>query len=109
MKWTAERVEAVRVLAASGASMRKAATKCGVTIGTIAGIASRNHIQFGQPKPALPPPESRQFAEIVHEMATAEKNAVRDRWLSEIMPRLRANLRADVQAEVDAMAVGTHP
>lgn len=108
MKWTAERIEAVRALAASGASMGKAAAKCGVSIGTIAGISARNRIRFGQPKPAAPLPESQQFIDAIHEITVAEKSAVRARWAAE-MPRLRANVRAAAQAEVDAMKARARP
>jgi hypothetical protein len=96
MKWTTERVDAVRTLAASGSSQSETAAKCGVSAGTIAGIASRNHIHFGQPKLTMPPPESRQFMNAVHELVTAERDAIRARWLAE-MPRLRDNVKAEVE------------
>jgi hypothetical protein len=95
MKWTDERIDVVRTLAASGSSQSETAAKCGVSAGTIAGIASRNDIHFGQ-KPTMRLPESRQFMNAVHELMTAERDAIRARWLAE-MPRLRERVRAEVE------------
>jgi hypothetical protein len=89
MRWTPERIDIMRTLAATGAPMSKAAAMCEVSVGTIACIASKNRIRFGRSKPAIAAPESRQFAEAAQKMAMADRDAARARLIAAIMAEAR--------------------
>lgn len=96
MKWTSEQIGIVQEMAASGLTTSEAAAKLCVSKNTIAGIAFRNQIKFGE--------QRRRTIEAI----SGRIGDLRERWLAE-MPRLRANVRAAAQAEVDAMAAGAAP